>query len=95
MERFNREEASPHDMAIWRAILAGKVSYWRAPGGVRVMRRHLLMSRRRLPFTEAELDAELQRNPNLRWRLTCPLYRFVMFTHPYTGGRAVYSERVD
>ena len=84
------QEVRPVDMAIWRAILAGREGYIVcAPGMERFLRKLIF---RRL-YTPSRDLAQMR-----RVQAQCPLsrmHRVVLFVHPITGGRAVYSEPVE
>lgn len=87
-------EARPVDMAVWRAILAGQEAFAKHPMRAAKARSALLLVARagrwdRLPPTPQEAVRRATRGD------LAGLSRFVLFTHPVTGGRAVYSEPVD
>jgi hypothetical protein len=89
------KEVRPQDMAIWRAILAGEERFWR------LQYRSDLALYRHIVLVNPEHFLRLCKTAD-RARYASPpcggrpaVYRFVLFTHPFTGGRAVYSEPVD
>ena len=99
-------EVFPQDMAIWRAILAGdewfRIARKDGANLRKVRASALFMQRddavqaggyvrfRHLTYLRLKLRAA-PRDVELRFGI----WRFVLFTHPFTGGRAVFSEPVD
>lgn len=98
-------ESRPQDMAIWRAILAGDewFALARKDGAnrknvVKALRFLGQMNAVHIKFVRYEhvflLRAKLDAAPRDVER-RFGIWRFVLFTHPFTGGRAVFSEPVD
>ncbi len=104
---MNTGEKSPQDMAIWRAILAGDEWYalrfshapglrqslkwaYGCAGGPGVLR----LPGGRAAFVGPGALPALRKAKRV-WGPNARIIRLVYFIHPFTGGRAVYSESID
>lgn len=107
---MNTGEKAPQDMAVWRAILEGDAWLTlRGPNfEARKVRRLLnwahyaygdpLMPRSKITGRYLFYpDSQVAHVLRLRRRIGrgAVVWRVVSFTHPFTGGRAVYSEIID